>query len=80
MEHDSLRKEFVQEDLFRTCFEYFSNYSMKSVCFHDLRPYISCLSKDCQEKFLKQIARNCRSQRPKSKDSDVSCLYAAGLR
>lgn len=79
MENDSLRSEYVQEDLFNACFDYFSNYSMKSVCFHDLRPHVSCLSRHRQEKFLKHIARNCRSHRPKSKDSDVSRIYAAGL-
>ena len=79
MEHDSLRREYVQEDLFSACSDYFSNYCTKSVCFHDLRPYVSCLSRHRQEKFLKHIARNCRSQRPKSKDSDVSRVYAAGL-
>lgn len=79
IEDDSLQNEHMQDELFSACFEYFSDYSMKSVCFHDLRPYVYCLSAHRQEKFLRHIAQNCRSHIPRSQDSDVSRVYATGL-
>ena len=72
---DPLEKADGQENLFSGCIGYFSDYCVKTVCFHDLRPYVSCLSRRRQEKFLILIARECRSHRPKSKDPDVSHVY-----
>lgn len=79
IEHDSSQIEYIQENLFNACVEYFSDYSTKTVCFHDLRPYVSFLSNRRQEKFLKLIARDCRSRIPASKDSDVSRVYTVDL-
>lgn len=71
--------ESVQENLFSACSAYFSDYSMKTTCFHDLRPYVSFLSRSRQEKFLIFIADVCRSNRPKSEDPDVSRVYGTDL-
>lgn len=78
-QNDSSVHEYVEENLFSACFGYFSDYSTKAVCFHDLRPYVSRLSRRCQEQFLILIARDCRSRRPRPKDPDVSCPCMAAL-
>jgi hypothetical protein len=69
---DSTGNDLNQGNLYSACFGYFSDYSMKTVCFHDLRPYVSSLTRKRQEQFLVLAAGDSRSRRPKPKAPEVS--------
>lgn len=64
--------EDFHDQLLSSCWEYFTDFSTKVACFHDLQPYVSSLESSKQEKLIVLCGDIARDIRPHSESSEVS--------
>lgn len=72
---NAAQDERMQQRLLAACFEYFVDYGSKTVCFRDLKRYVSRLEKSKRETLVQLAARHSQSCRPRPQDHDVSGVF-----
>lgn len=62
----------VPDDLWSAVCSHFHDYSHKFICFHDLKPYLSFLNRQQQERLLIFASEHAQKSKPGPGESDVS--------
>ena len=65
-------REDFQDELLKSCLEYFKDFSIKVACFHDLQPYVPHLDRIRQQELIKLCGYVAREIRPSLESSEVS--------
>ena len=76
----SIRDNSYQDKLVSACWEHFSDYSTRVVCFRDLHPYLPHLETSKQKELLEMTASTARGYKTRVNESEVSICTLAGRR